>query len=197
MSLQTLAATLASLEGNGTTDINGRANNPLNVEAGNVGYGTITTSNGGQVTVYPSKAAGQAAGLSYLQSALASVGSTGPYQNVQTFGDFLAVWAGSPDSGYISQAAASIGATPSTPIGQVQAALGIGGGGALAGPTSDLGGMGGAQGPPDVPAAQGAIEDGGSGGVLASLGANFTGDVNWGLVVIAGVAALVVWLLMD
>lgn len=189
MSLQTLAATLAGLEGNGTSDINGRANNPLNIEAGNLGLGTITTSNGGQVTVYPSVSAGQAAGLSHLQAALASAGQPGPYQNVQTFADFLNVWAGNPGTGYITQAAASIGVTASTPIGQVQALLGLGG------VTASSGVSGGVSAPPTVPAAQ-------DSDLLGTLGADIDGAVSGeglplGFILVAVAAFLVVWLLGD
>lgn len=126
--ISTLASILSQLEGNGTTDINGRANNPLNVEIGDIGYGTIPAAGGNQITVFPDPQSGLSAGISHLQSALASVGSPGPYQNVQTFGQFLSVWAGNPSSSYVSTAAAAVGLSASTPISQAQAALGAFGG---------------------------------------------------------------------
>lgn len=122
--ISTLAGILASLEGNGTTDINGRAANPLNIEIGNIGYGTITAAGGNQITVFPDVSTGMTEGISHLQSALAGAGSgSGPYGSVKTLGQFLSVWNGGNASAAAS-AAEQWGFSPDTPISQVQAALG-------------------------------------------------------------------------
>ena len=128
MDITNLAGVLASLEGNQTTDINGvRTNNPLNVEVGDVGYGTVTASGGNKITVFPDPATGLAVGTSKLQGALSQAGSGGPYANATTLGQFLSVWAGNPGTGYINSASAALGFSPSTPISTVQAALGSAG----------------------------------------------------------------------
>lgn len=123
--INALAGILAHFEGNGTTDVNGRAANPLNIEIGDIGYGTITAAGGNRITVFPDPDAGMAAGIAHLQSDLAGAGrGSGPYANVQTLGQFLRVWNGG-NATAANAAAQQWGFSPDTPISQVQAAVGV------------------------------------------------------------------------
>lgn len=183
--IDSLATVLAHLEGNGTTDINGRSNNALNVELGDIGYGTITAAGGNKITVFPDATTGFATGTAHLQSALASAGTgTGPYANVTTLGQFLQVWNGG-NAHDAATAATAIGLSPSTPISQVQQQL-LGGGAPATAMAIAMG--------------SGIDDNSGSGdgsGLFTLVDSGSSGSDDTAIVIAVGAGLLLLWLLLS
>jgi hypothetical protein len=115
--LAPLSSIISQTEGYGVPNaIPTVANNPGDLENGDIGYGTLTTSDGGQVTVYNTLADGQAAlnnQLTMMQN------GTSAYYNPsepisqanQTYSGSATAWAN------------ALGIDPSTPLGQVLGAV--------------------------------------------------------------------------
>jgi len=131
VTLASLASAIASFEGFGAKPTNRptRNNNPGDLTG--TGYQGQTGVDAQGFAIFSTPAAGQAALQQYLSGNLAKVGSgSGPYGNLtpnSTLQDFLNIYAGNPDAGYISGVARSVGLAPNAPLAQLQASLGLGG----------------------------------------------------------------------
>ena len=126
-----LAQAIAQGEGFGASPSNRptRNNNPGDLTG--TGYPGQTGVDAQGFAIFPTPAAGYSALQQYLSqhvSAVAGGASSGPYASLgpsSTLQDFLNVYAGSPDPGYVSTVASGVGASPSTPLSQLAAALGL------------------------------------------------------------------------
>ena len=139
--LSPLAAAISQLEGYGAsaTNIPTLANNPGDLELGDIGYGTLTASGGNKITVFPTLAAGQAAleaQVSKMENGgssvytpsetIAQAGAT--YGGSSTYGQKLAQLLGVDSSASLSSLASGISGTSNTASSVVSAmAGGIGG----------------------------------------------------------------------
>jgi len=126
--LAQLAASISKGEGYGASPSNRptRTNNPGDLTGS--GYaGQIGTDPQG-FAIFSSPQAGQQALQQYLSQHLDQVGSgSGPYGSLtpsSTLQDFLNVYAGNPDAGYVSTVAQGVGVAPTTTLGEIQALLG-------------------------------------------------------------------------
>lgn len=113
--LSPLGSVIASTEGYGIPGaIPTIANNPGDLENGNLGYGTLTTANGGQVTVYPTLASGQAA-LENQVSLMVNGGSS-IYQPGMTVAQANSTYTGGAST---TSWASKLGIDPNTTLGQL------------------------------------------------------------------------------
>jgi hypothetical protein len=122
--LSPLAAAISQAEGFGASanNIPTASNNPGNLELGDVGYGTATTSNGGGVTVYGSLADGANALENQVSNILSGNSSLyNPDMTIQQLGD---TYVNGPNGGtttgsqnWASNVANSLGVSPSTTVG--------------------------------------------------------------------------------
>lgn len=130
-SISDLAQAVARGEGYGANPNNRptRLNNPGDLTG--TGYpGQVGVDPQG-FAIFSSPSAGYSALQGYLSqhlSAIAGGGGAGAYSSLtpnSTLQDFLNIYAGSPDSGYLSTVAGGVGASPSTPLGQLAGLLGL------------------------------------------------------------------------
>ena len=111
-SVSTLAAAIAQAEGaNVPGSIAQRANNPGNLHLGDIGYSTITESNGTQVTIFPTPEAGQAALEAQIQSMIS--GGSSLYSPDMTIDQVSKVYTGG-SSIWGQNIAKILGVTPDT-----------------------------------------------------------------------------------
>jgi len=92
--LPTIAASVARAEGaNVPGSIPARANNPGDLELGDVGYGTLTAAGGNQITIFPDTATGEAA----LESQLSKMiyGGSSVYNPSMTLAEAGQLYSGS------------------------------------------------------------------------------------------------------
>lgn len=117
--LTPLAQSIANAEGFGASanNIPTLANNPGDLENGDVGYGTITASGGNQITVYGSLAEGAQA----LENQVAKIfnGTSAYYSPDMSLSDFGTTYSGG-NTNYGTTLANSLGVSPSTTLAQVQ-----------------------------------------------------------------------------
>ena len=108
-----IAAAIASAEGYGPAgNIATRANNPGDLELGDIGYGTITASGGNKITVFPSADAGYAA-LQAQIGKISSGQSTAGYTPGMSIAQVGNLYAGG-SSNWANNVASYLGVSPST-----------------------------------------------------------------------------------
>lgn len=115
--MSSLRDVIAQLEGFGQPGaIPTVANNPGNLELGNIGYGTITAGGGNQITVFPSETSGWAA----LDNQLNKIGAgkSSVYTPDMSLSQFGTTYSGG-NPNYGSNLASMLGVSPSTPVGDV------------------------------------------------------------------------------
>jgi hypothetical protein len=113
-----LANAISQLEGFGNpSSIPTLANNPGNLELGDVGYGTITAQGGQQITIFGSLDDGWTA----LENQLSKIfnGTSNYYTPDQTLAQFGNTYSGGNPS-YGTNLASKLGVDPSTTLAQVQ-----------------------------------------------------------------------------
>jgi hypothetical protein len=118
---QILANALAKAEGYGIPGaIPTQANNPGDLELGDLGYGTIQAQGGNPITVFPDAASGMTALQAQAQAIL--TGSSKYYGPDQTLSDIGTTYAG-PGEGqtWAGNVASILGTSPDTPVGQIPA----------------------------------------------------------------------------
>jgi hypothetical protein len=116
--LSPLGRAISSKEGFGTADaIPTLANNPGNLELGNIGYGVLTANNGQQITIFGSLPEGRAALEKQLN--LIFSGQSKKYSPNMTLEEFGKVYSGG-EADYGAAIATSLGVAPSTTLGQLQ-----------------------------------------------------------------------------
>jgi hypothetical protein len=107
-----LADAIANAEGaNVAGSIPARANNPGDLELGDIGYGTITAAGGQKITVFPSLSAGMAA-LENQIALIASGQSKAGYPANGSIADVAAVYTGGSGSSWAQNVASALGLTP-------------------------------------------------------------------------------------
>lgn len=108
-----IAAAIASAEGYGHAgNIPTRANNPGDLEIGDIGYGTITASGGNKITVFPNAAAGYTA-LQNQVNLISSGQSTAGYTPGMSIAQVGNLYAGG-SSNWANNVASYLGVSPST-----------------------------------------------------------------------------------
>lgn len=116
--LTPLASAIAQSEGYGVPGaIPTVANNPGNLELGDVGYGTANAAGGNQITIFGSLADGAAA----LENQLNKIfnGTSSNYTPDMSLSQFGQIYSGG-NPAYGNQLASTLGVSPSTPLSQVQ-----------------------------------------------------------------------------
>ena len=120
-----LANAIAQAEGaNVSGSIPNKANNPGDLELGDIGYGTIAAAGGQQITVFPSLSAGLAA-LENQISLIASGQSKAGYPQGATIAQVGAIYAGDTSGTWAQNVANALGLSPDTSFA---AAAGLEGG---------------------------------------------------------------------
>ena len=114
--LSPLSSAIAQAEGYGVSGaIPTLANNPGNLELGNLGYGTMNAAGGQQITVFPSAQAGATALENQVQAALN--GSSANYNPNMSLSQFGNIYSGG-NSAYGNTLASILGVSPNTPLSQ-------------------------------------------------------------------------------
>jgi hypothetical protein len=111
------ADAIADEEGffNSTSNIPQKANNPLDLELGDVGYGTMSAAGGQQITIFPTLTAGWAAAVKLLGKDIAG---TKLYPAGESISQFMSTFTSgkSGNSGPGNTVASDLGVDPSTPV---------------------------------------------------------------------------------
>lgn len=116
--MTTLAQAIANLEGYGVAGaIPTVANNPGNLELGDIGYGTLQAAGGNQITIFPSEADGWSA----LNNEIGKIynGTSKYYSPSTSLQDFGSTYSGG-NSAYGAHLANQLGVPPNTPLGNLQ-----------------------------------------------------------------------------
>lgn len=107
-----LAAAIAQAEGyNVPGSIPARANNPGNLENGNIGYGTITAAGGQQITIYPPGDAGMAALENQIN--LMVSGQSSNYTPDMSIAQVGSIYSGDSSGTWANNVASALGVSPS------------------------------------------------------------------------------------
>jgi hypothetical protein len=115
--LQDLENSISTLEGYGPgSAIPTQANNPGDLEIGDIGYGTIGAAGGNQITVFPSPTAGQQALTNQLNRI--GAGNSSVYSPDESISEFGQTYSGGNPT-YGPSLASMLGVPASTPIGSV------------------------------------------------------------------------------
>lgn len=136
-SIATIAAAIAQAEGAGNPSaIPARANNPGDLELGDIGYGTLTAAGGNQITVFPSQAAGEAALEAQINKMVS--GSSTVYQPNMTISQAGAIYSGG-SSNWAQNVASYLGVDPdTTTLGDLASATGTAAGTTTTGILADI-----------------------------------------------------------
>ncbi len=132
-SLPPLAGAIAQAEGYGTPNsIPTIANNPGNLELGNLGYGTLQAAGGQQITIFPDISAGWSALTNQIQSIFN--GNSKNYNPNQSLSDFGSIYSGG-NANYGNTLASILGVSPNTTLAQANGASDAASSGPLSGLT--------------------------------------------------------------
>jgi hypothetical protein len=117
---QQLTQGITQAEGSGAPgEVPTIANNPGNLELGDIGYGATQAQGGNLITNFPSLEAGEQALQNQVESII--TGSSANYDTSMSPEDISAIYTGADNPAWAQTVANAVGISPSTPLNQAPA----------------------------------------------------------------------------